>query len=76
MNDRAIRFREFIGSQVGHEVIAMLDDMAKEPQDELFEIMARKPDSLTGKTALKYAIRAKALRDFKQEILDVAATAK
>lgn len=76
MNEKAQRIKEFLGSQVGHEVIAMLDEMAKEPECELYEIMAKRPDSLTGKTALKYAIRAKALRDFKQELYDLAANAK
>lgn len=42
----------------------MLVEQAMEPQSELYEIMARRPDTLTGKTALKYAIRSKALSDF------------
>lgn len=75
MNEKAQRMKEFLGSQVGHELIAMLDEQAKEPEDELYQIMAKKPDTLTGKTALKYAIRAKALRDFKQELHDLAANA-
>ena len=74
--ERAQRIKEFIGSQVGYEILAMLDEQAKEPQDELWEIMAKKPDSLTGKTALKYAIKSKALNDFKDSLLDEARTAK
>ena len=72
MSDRANRFRYFLDSEVGQEVIALLDSEAKEPEDELYEIMSKKPDTLTGKTALKFAIRAKALRDFKETLLDVA----
>ena len=74
--ERAQRIKEFIGSQVGHEILAMMDEAAKEPEDELYEIMAKKPDSLTGRTAIKYAVRAKALRDFKESLLDEARTSK
>jgi len=74
--DRAIRIKEFLQSQVGVEIIAILDKEAKEPEDELYQIMAARPDSLTGKTAIKYAVRAKALRDFKELLLDEARTAK
>lgn len=75
MNERAQRIREFLGSQVGHEIMAILDEMAREPKDELWEIMAKKPDTLTGKTALKYAIRSKALTDFKEALADEARAA-
>lgn len=52
------------------DIAAILEAEAKEPEDELYEIMAKKPDSLTGKTALKYAIKAKALRDFMEILQD------
>lgn len=49
---------------------SMLAEQAQVPKDELWEIMARKPDTLTGKTALKYAIKAKALNDFAESVED------
>lgn len=52
------------------DILSMLEEQAREPEAELYEIMAHKPDTLTGKTALKYAIRAKALREFKASVED------
>ena len=46
----------------------MLDDQSAEPKDELWEIMARRPDTLTGKSAVKLASRSKALVDFRESI--------
>ena len=48
----------------------MLAEQSELPKDELWAIMANKPDTLTGKTALKYAIRSKALTDFKDSVED------
>lgn len=54
----------------GRLLVKILDEMAQEPKDELWEIMSRKPDTLTGKSAIKLAVRSKALRDFKETVDD------
>jgi len=46
----------------------MIDDEIQTNRDELSELMAKNPDKLTGKTAIKYAVRARALEDLKEEI--------
>ena len=51
-------------------IMAMLDEQATEPKDELYEIMSRKPDTLTGKSAIRLASRCAALKDFKESIFD------
>lgn len=68
--DRAQRIRETMGTAGWREILAILDERIREPKDRLYAIMGRKPEDLTGKTALKLAIRAKALEDFKEEVLD------
>lgn len=68
--NRARRIDETMRTPGWRDIAAMLNAQAKEPEDELYEIMSKKPDSLTGKTALKYAIRARALRDFMESLQD------
>lgn len=68
--DRARRLQEMMRTPGWLDLVAMLNAQAKEPEDELYEIMAKKPDSLTGKTALKYAIKARSLRDFMESLQD------
>ena len=48
----------------------MLSEQAQEPKDELWAIMASKPDTLTGKSALKLAMRSKALHQFAESVQD------
>lgn len=68
--ERAKRIRDFLGSQTGHEIIAMLDEQAKEPLDELYAIMVHKTGTVTGASAHLRAGKAKGLRDFKESLLD------
>ncbi len=50
--------------------MSMLQEQATEAKEELWALMASKPDELTGKKALKLAIRAKALFDFRESLID------
>lgn len=68
--ETAERLRYVLQSPGWADIEQMIDEEIKENRDELLHIMAKKPDSLTGKTALKYAIRASALEDLKEQILD------
>ena len=74
--DRARRIKEFLQSQVGVEIIAMLDEQAKEPLDELYEIMIHRPGTAMGEIAHTKAGAANGLRKFKESLLDAARTAK
>ena len=73
MNDRANRILETMGTPGWRDIESILNDMAKEPQDDLIEMMVRKPESLTGRIAIAKANRAKALIEFKQELYDLVA---
>lgn len=55
------------------DILAILDEMAKTPQDELWEIMVRKPETLVGKTAIAKANRAKGLIEFREELYALVA---
>lgn len=68
--ERAHRLKDMTFTPGWRDVVAMLNDEAKGAESELVEIMATRPDTLTGKSALKYAIRARALRDFMEMITD------
>lgn len=68
--DRAKRLQDMMYTPGWRDLETMLNEQAKEPEDELYEIMSKKPDTLTSKTALKYAIRSRALRDFMESLKD------
>ena len=67
---RAERIRDTMHTPGWQDIAAMLNEQAQEPQDELWEIMAKRPDTLTGRTALKFAIKSKALREFYESLQD------
>jgi hypothetical protein len=52
------------------ELIEMLKEQISEPKDRLYSIMSSKPDTLTGKSAIKLAATAKALERFKESLED------
>ena len=68
MSQREDAMRFAWQSEGGAHIQQLLNEMIAEPREELAHVMATSPDRLTGKLALKYAIRAKALVDFKEEI--------
>ena len=68
--DRATRIHATMQTGGWRDISGMLIEQAKESEDKLTNMMAKSPDTLTGKTALKYAIRANALRDFLESLLD------
>lgn len=68
MNAKAERIHATMHTPGWADIIQLLDEMAQTPKDELFEIMVRKPESLTGRTAIAKANRAKGLIEFKEEL--------
>jgi hypothetical protein len=47
-----------------------LSDSVNDYTDKLLDLMDNKPDTLTGKTAIKYAARRKALITFFEDLRD------
>lgn len=66
--EAAAEIQSTLNSPGWRHIEAMLDEQAQEPKDELYEIMSRKPDTLTGKGAIRLASRASALKDFKESV--------
>jgi hypothetical protein len=52
---------------------SVLDGHIEDAKERLYRIMATKPETLTGKTAISLAARARALEDFRDTILDEVA---
>lgn len=48
----------------------ILDEHIQSPRLQLWEIMAKRPDLLTGKKAVSLAARSNALEDFKESVED------
>ena len=70
-SERAQRFGAFFNSQVGREILAMLDEQIKEPKDEFYRLVGgSKPELLVGKKGIQLASRARGLEDFRESILD------
>jgi len=62
--------REAWDSHGGMLIRRLLAEQISEPKEVLWDLMSRKPETLTGKVALKHAIRSKALTDFQESIED------
>ena len=70
MSDRANRILDTARTAGWLDVIAMLDEQAKEPLDELYEIMVHQTEKATESSAFLKAGKARGLRAFKQSLLD------
>lgn len=68
--DRARRIAATMSSDGWGDVVEMLHAQAQESADTLLDLMGRKPDTLTGKTAIKLASRRAALLDFMESLTD------
>ena len=69
-NSRARRIAHLSQCEGFQDLMSDLTERIAEAKEELFQIMSSKPDILTGKTALRLAARAKALEEFRENILD------
>ncbi len=67
-HDEAAEIQATMHSPGWRYIEAMLDEQAREPQDELFQIMSKRPDTLTGKSAMRLAAKCAALKDFKESV--------
>lgn len=75
--ERSRRIKDWLESEVGADVIAMLDEQADEPKDELYEILSTsRGDSMAIATARRLATRSRALKKFKESLLDEARKAE
>lgn len=67
---QAQAIKSILQSGAAHHLWAMLDEMVADDTNNLIGIIAKRPDTLTGKTAIRLASRAQALKDFKEAVLD------
>lgn len=70
VDERAMRIRDTMGTPGWRDIEAMLNEQAKEPLDELYEIMVHKTGTVTGAGAHMRAGKAKGLIAFKESLLD------
>lgn len=68
MSDKAQRIYDTMHTPGWPDIEAILDEMSGGPKEELWDIMSRKPDTLTGRTAIAKANRSRGLSDFKEEL--------
>lgn len=68
--DRARRIKETMGTPGWVDIAAMLAEQIQEPQSALMEIIAKRPDTLTGRKSVSLAARSRALIDFRESIED------
>ena len=68
--DEAKRIQETICTPGWSDVLKIIEEMIVLPGDKLLHIMGSDPEKLTGKTAIKYASRRKAMLDFKEEVYE------
>lgn len=68
--EAAMRIRDALQGSGWRDIQALFREHIDEPRKKLAHLMAHDPDKLTGKTALKYAIRASAIEDLLEEIFD------
>lgn len=67
-DDEAGVLRDFMNHPGYALAIGILESMKAEARDEVMHTMAHKPETLTGRTAIKYAARAAALQDYREEL--------
>ena len=73
MSDKAQRIYDTMHTAGWPDIVEILDEMIEAPRVQLFDLMAHKPDSLTGKTAISKASRSRGLSDFKEELFAIVA---
>lgn len=71
--DQAQRIQATINTPGWLDIVRLLDEMAASSKDDLFEIMTKRPEKLTGRIAIAKANRADALIEFKEELYALVA---
>ena len=67
---RAQRIRETIGTAGWQDILAIHQEKLTESREDFFNLMSSKPETMNLKAAARYAVRAKALEDFRESIED------
>ena len=70
--DAAKRIAETITTPGWGDIVKILDTMASESQTKVLHMMSVDPEKLTGKVAIRYASRARALHDLKEAVYDAS----
>lgn len=66
--EAAQRIRETMQTAGWADIMGILTEISGDARGQLIGIIARKPDTLTGKTAIRLASRSAALTDFREEV--------
>ena len=59
-----------MGTSGWQDISAILDELIQETEADFSALLAREPEKINLRTAQKYAVRAKALNDFRESIED------
>ena len=68
--DRAMRIQSTMSTPGWEDIRSIFMEHVQLPKDELFEIMSKRPEALTGKGAVMRASKAKAIEELLEEIED------
>ncbi len=68
--DRAQRIQHTLNTPGWVDICDLIDNGILEAQNQIFDLMLRTPDKLTGKAAIKIAAKARALKDLREDIED------
>ncbi len=68
--ERNQRIRETMGTPGWPDIAAILDELIQETEADFSALLAREPEKINLRTAQKYAVRAKAFKDFRESIMD------
>ena len=68
--DRARRLYDTMQTPGWADAMFILTEQFAEAHEELIEMIGRTPDKLTGKTAIRLAAQARALKDYRESLED------
>lgn len=68
--DEAKRIQETLCTPGWHDVLKIMEDMSKDAESKVMHLLSSSPEKLTGRTAIKYGARRKALLDLKEELYE------
>lgn len=68
--EKANRVKETMGTSGWQDIDAILDELIVETEADFSALLAREPEKINLRTAQKYAVRAKAFKDFRESVMD------
>lgn len=68
--DRAARIQATINTPGWSDIASLVNELIRGAKDEAFQILKSRPESMTGRTAIRLSSRAGALEDLLESIED------